>query len=169
MTRVGTPWKVVDERLVDLQNVHGQVPQVAERRVPDAEVVDRDAHADATHPSIRVEHATSSSSPAGCPSGSLAANTNAPWMSAQSPGFACASRRCTRGRDDDADSSAPRGEADRDDEGSQSWYSAMAAMTTKKSKCISIRPPETCTRTAEHATSPRELRRRIGRFAAILI
>ena len=35
-----------DERAVDLQLVHREVLQVGERGVPDAEVVDRDAHAD---------------------------------------------------------------------------------------------------------------------------
>jgi hypothetical protein len=40
---------VVDERAVDLQRVDRQPAQVAERRIPGAEVIERDPHAELAH------------------------------------------------------------------------------------------------------------------------
>ena len=45
----------VDEGPVDLQDVEVQVPQIGERRVPRAEVVDRDAHAEVADPDEQGE------------------------------------------------------------------------------------------------------------------
>src|SRR3546814_3479178 len=53
---LGVLAEAADEGAVDLQDVHGQVPERAERRVAGAEVVEGDAHAEVAEPVRSEEH-----------------------------------------------------------------------------------------------------------------